>query len=284
METELNIEIRQIDPKTISVRKGWNCRDFSDPENKAHVQALAASIRAVGIKEPLTVILEEKGPVLINGESRLRAIRLLEKEGHVVPLVPVIIDKPGLSEGDKLAEQIIRNSGKAYTVLEQAAVFERLNALGWDDKQIAEGAGLTLERVRQIKSLTAAPEPVKEQVRAGTVSATLVQRVISQSESPEEVEEKVMTALERAKAEGKETAGPRHLAPRARQPAEPPAPAPAPAAPEQLPETHMIRVSAKSLMAELMGYAETERKKGGVVSVTFQVPAERWARIKAAVH
>ena len=80
--------IYHIDPKTISVRKNWNCRDFKDPANLQHVEQLAESIKEAGVKEPLTVVMEGKTPVLVNGESRLRAIQRLKEQGHVVETVP----------------------------------------------------------------------------------------------------------------------------------------------------------------------------------------------------
>ena len=61
--------IYHIDPKTISVRKNWNCRDFKDPANLQHVEQLAESIKEAGVKEPMTVVMEGKTPVLVNGDT-----------------------------------------------------------------------------------------------------------------------------------------------------------------------------------------------------------------------
>ena len=48
-------DIYQIDTRKLQNKEGWNSRDFSDPANIAHVEALAASIAEVGVQEPMKV-------------------------------------------------------------------------------------------------------------------------------------------------------------------------------------------------------------------------------------
>lgn len=271
--------IFHVDPATIQVSPGWNCRDFDDPKNETHVKRLAESIRRKGVKEPLTVVEAGGRYVLINGESRLRAIRLLADQGHIVSTVPVQVDASDLSDGEKFAEQIIRNSGKPYTVLEQCAVFLRMRALGLDDKNIAYSAGMTLERMRQIMSLNEASPKVRKLIQSGAISATAVQRLISQGAGPESVEDRVEDAVRRARAEGKTKAGPRHL--KAQQTDAGTEDGPVHPTP---PSQAMIRVSAKALMAELLKYqSSAPKRQGKTVSVSFRIPEDRWERIKGAV-
>jgi len=280
--------IYHIDPKTVSVRKNWNCRDFGDPQNRAHVEQLAESIKEAGVKEPLTVVMEGKVPVLVNGESRLRAIQRLEEQGHIVETVPVQLDDPDISEADKFAEQILRNSGKPYTVLEQCEVFLRLRDLGWDDKKIAQYAGMTIERMRQIVLLRHATPAVRRQIQEGTVSATIVQRLLAQEERDGEAAEvRVNEAIARAKAEGKDKVGPRHVKPKTEPGAEP-IPMPEPAAETELsPDLHRppVRVSAKSLLSELVTYVDKEpAKRGDTVTVTLKIPRDRWDKISKSTY
>ncbi len=274
--------IHHIDPKTIKVRRGWNCRDFNDPENQEHIERLANSIREIGVKEPLTVVMEGKSPVLVNGESRLRAIKLLAKDGHKVETVPVQLDDPEIDEASKFAEQISRNSGKPYTVLEQCAVFCRLRDLGWNDKQIGDHAGLTDERARQIISLEMANEAVRKLIHKGKVSATLVQRVIAKSDSSEEVDEAINEAMQRAVTEGASKVGPRHLKTK-EKPADAPPPTPDPDLPFEPMEQE--RVSSKNLLNELLRYVDKEPKMGAdTVTVTMKVPRSRWERISGRTY
>lgn len=267
--------IFHVDPKSIKIRKGWNCRDFSDPANLEHVKALAISIRAVGVKEPLTVVEEGGDLILVNGESRLRAIELLAKDGIKIETVPVQVDPDDTDEQTKLAEQIARNTGRPYTVLEQCDVFTRLRSLGMDDKEIAANAGMTLERMRQIVSLSRAPKSVWKLIRADKVSATLVQRIISGAEDDSEIEAQVKEAVSRAAAEGKEKAGPRHVVKR-----KAPEPKDVPGS-----DRPMLRVSAKSLMTELLGYQVKEPvSRGKSVTLTLKVPIERWEIIRESTN
>lgn len=278
--------IYHIDPKTISVRKNWNCRDFTDPHNRAHVEQLAETIREAGVKEPLTVVMEGKKAVLVNGESRLRAIQRLAEQGYIVETVPVQLDDPDLGEAEKFAEQILRNSGKPYTVLEQCEVFLRLRKLGWDDKKIAQNAGVTIERMRQIVLLKHATPAVRKMVQEGTVTPTIVQKLLQQEERDGKAAElRVNDALERAKAEGKGKISPRHVLPK-EEAAETPIvqraePTDAPA------EVHVppVRVSAKSLLTELVTYVEKEPgPRGDTVTVTLKMPRDRWEKMTKSTY
>ena len=214
-------DLFRLNPDLIVIADGWNARDFEDPENQAHVRALADSIREVGVKEPLTVYMHDGQPTLTNGESRLRAVRLLQSEGVEIKTVPVQTEPKQASEADRLASQIIRNSGKQFSVLEMSSVFCRLLDYGWTEKDIASRGGMTVERVKQIVSINQAPAQTKAMVRKGLVSATVVQRVIAKSKSASEINEKVRAAVEKAKAEGKTKAGPRHVETAPREPKAP---------------------------------------------------------------
>lgn len=204
-------DLFRLNPDLMVVKDDWNARDFEDPDNIAHVERLAESIREVGVKEPLTVYMEDGHPVLTNGESRLRAVRLLQSQGVEVPSVPVQTEPKHASEADKLASQIVRNSGRPFSVLEQSQVFVRLSALGWEDKVIASRSGLTTERVRQIMSLNQAPKATRKLIQQGKVSATVVQRIVAKAKDPKDIDTKVKAAVAKATAEGKSKAGPRHV-------------------------------------------------------------------------
>lgn len=204
-------DLFRMDPSKIEIREGWNSRDFDHPDNVAHVEALAASIREVGIKEPLSGFMEGEVFILTNGESRLRAVRKLLAEGVEIKTIPVLPEPRYASEADHLASQFIRNSGRPFTPMENANLFTRLLSLGWTDKEIAAKTGMTTERVQQIAKLNAVPEDVKKSIRKGEVSATLVQRLQAKGESPSDIKKTVSEAIKTAKAEGKTKATPRHI-------------------------------------------------------------------------
>lgn len=267
-------DLFRMDPKNIVVREGWNSRDFEDPDNQAHVEALAASISEVGVKEPLSGYLEGDKFVLTNGESRYRAVMLLLSRGVEIKTVPVMPEPRHASEADHIASQFIRNSGRPFTPMENAKLFTRLLDLGWTDKDIAAKTGVTVERVQQIARLNAVPESVKHYVRKGSISPTLVQRIQAKAKTAAEIEAQVEEAIATANAEGKAKATPRH-APTARTPKADTGP----------------RTNYRELFEELMSYLGPDEvttstvgpdKGASYQNGAFTVPIERWQAMQAA--
>ncbi|MGI9505359.1 MAG: hypothetical protein ACR2RE_20160, partial [Geminicoccaceae bacterium] len=155
-----------------------------------------------------------------------------------------------------------------------------------DDKKIAQNAGVGIERMRQIVLLRHATPAVRKQIQDGTVSATIVQKLLQQEERDGEAAEmRVNDAIERAKAEGKSKVGPRHVLPK-EEAAETPIPEAA-VETEVSSELHRppVRVSAKSLLSELVTYVDKEPpKRGDTVTVTLKMPRDRWEKITKSTY
>lgn len=254
-------DLFRMDPKQITIRHGWNSRDFDLEENIQHVDQLAESIREVGVKEPLSGYLEDDTFVLTNGESRLRAVLKLLSEGVEIKTVPVQPEPRYASEADHLASQIIRNSGKPFTPMENAKTFSRLLDLGWTVAEIAKKTGITTERVHQIARLNAVTETVRKHVQRGEITPTLVQRIQAKAKNAGEVEEQVVDAIKTAQADGKKKATPRH---HARKDAKPKAPA--------------ARTNYRDLFEELMSYVTSteEESSDTTTEVVASIPKDRW--------
>lgn len=251
--------IFRVKPEVLKVRDHWNCRNFEDPDNVQHIHELKESIRHRGVQEPLTVRVEGDDIWVVNGECRLRACLELAAEGHPVESVPCQSEGRHVSEADEVESQIIRNSGKPFAPLELCAVFHRLYDLGRTEDQIAEAAGYTAERVRQIMLLNRATERTKEMIRRGEVSATMVQRALEHGGKPIEAERLVRKALKTAQKSGAKRASPKHLS-AANQRAAP-------------------RPDYKGLVGEIVGSAKPRHRKDG--SVTITLPGEVWAKLTA---
>jgi ParB-like chromosome segregation protein Spo0J len=206
-------DLLHLDPTDIRVLDDWNSRDFEDPENIAHVAGLIESIRDVGVLEAVTVYWKDGGAILENGESRLRAVMALREQGVEIKTIPALASSRHASDADRVAAQMVRNSGKPFTVLEQARVFTQLSGFGWPDKDIAARCGLTVERVRQIMSLASVPQATQDLIKAGKISATVVQRIANKADTPEAVDAAVKAAVSAATKDGSAKAGPRHVAP-----------------------------------------------------------------------
>jgi nucleotide-binding universal stress UspA family protein len=114
----------KIDPRKIIIIEGFNGRiDFGD------IESLALDIHENGLSQPLTVRVG--GPnadtiKLVDGERRLRAILLLLEQGHEIPTVKCQSEGSRVKPLDRLFMQLSANSGKNFTLLEKAFLYERI--------------------------------------------------------------------------------------------------------------------------------------------------------------
>lgn len=202
-------EIHQIDPRIIKVRPNWNGRDFTDPANIEHVDSLAISIAEIpGVKEPLTVSWENGEVWLSDGECRLRAVLKVINSGVDIKTVPVKAEDRYSNDADKLFYQVLRNSGKPFSNMEQARVYKRLLDLGWQQNDIAKKVGVTPSRVSQVLDLLRLPEPIKEMLSKGQVSAGMAIAAINEH-NPAKAVEVLKDAVAIAATQGRTRAMPK---------------------------------------------------------------------------
>jgi len=201
-------DIFRVNPYLIRVKDGWNSRDPNDTANHAHIDLLAQSIAENGVLEAVTVFWEGGAPTLTDGHCRLLAtFRAIEVYGADVRTIPAKTEVKGADEAQRLASQIIRNSGKPLSALEMATVCFRLTGYGWAEKDIAKKAGLSPSRVGQLLELHAAPAEVKRMVAAGEVSATLVRDVMRKNDQDgAAAARELKDAVTKAKDKGKSKA------------------------------------------------------------------------------
>lgn len=201
-------DIHRINPKLIHIKPNWNSRDFNDPANKEHVEILAKSIAEIGVQEPLTVNWEGGKAWLEDGECRLRATLYAIEHLNATDLktVPVKSGERYANEADRLFSQRIRNSGKPFTVLEDAKLFKRLLGLGWQQGDIAKKAGISAARVSQILDYNTMPEGVKAMVHNGQVAASTAMVVVKAEGSKAEAALKQGWGVAASEGKGKVTA------------------------------------------------------------------------------
>lgn len=195
----------RVDPRVIQIKAGWNGRDMSAVENQEHVDQLAKSIAEVGVKEPITVYWEDSKAWVSDGHCRLLAtMRAIEQYGAGDKLKTILVKSEDryTNEADRVFSQIIRNSGKPFTGLEQAHIFKRLLDFGWEQKDIAVKAGYSGGRVSQILSLLTLPQGVKEMVNAGQVSATMAVQTVKAALNGTAAEQALKAGLATAQATG----------------------------------------------------------------------------------
>jgi len=216
-------DMPMIDPRILVIEDGHNPRDYSLPENRAHLDEFKLSIKANGVIEPLLVRWDAgtKSAIVVDGECRLRATLELIAEGCEIAAVPVIQVQGG-NEADRLLTAITANTGKPLSKWELGTAFQRLYKFGWSEEQIATKTGYRASFITEAMELADAPIEVKKMLseRAVTPSLALEELRVNGSAAVESLRKK---ATER-KASGK-------TGPAARPKAANPKPQPAPPSP-----------------------------------------------------
>lgn len=203
-------DIYRMAPKDLYIKPEWNSREEDDPENAAHIDMLADSIAAVGVKQPLTVYWEDGKAFISDGHMRYKGVIRAIANGAEIKHIPVQTEDRTSSEGDRIFSQIVRNSGKPLSAIEQAKVFQRLIAFGWTIADIATKAGLSRTRVDELLKLYAADPAVTDLVKTGQVAATLAIQTLKKKGKA--TAETLLDAVATAKKSGKKKATAKHIA------------------------------------------------------------------------
>lgn len=172
------IEAPKIRPEKIIIRQGFNFRDTSTPEVRAHIDWLKRSILESGVREPVDVEFTDGKVYLVAGECRTIAAQELRKQGWDgwIPAIAVRGDEPTV-----LANSIIDNGGLLPSILEFGQAFSRLGAYGWDVERIANYVPTSVANthakarkfVQDALELHEAPLEVKEAVAKGVEGVTV---------------------------------------------------------------------------------------------------------------
>ncbi len=195
-------DLLKIDPRQLHIKAGWNLRDMSAADTVEHIDMLAQSIAEIGVQVPLRAYWEDGKAWITSGHCRLAgAIKAINVYKAELKTVPVQIEDRYANEADRILGQIVHNSGKPFSQLEQAKVFKKLVDLGWQQGDIAKKIGISASRVSQVLDLLTLPQAVKAMVSAGTVSPTLAVATVSVNGS--QAEQVLKAGLESAKADGK---------------------------------------------------------------------------------
>ncbi|HEX9904870.1 MAG TPA: ParB/RepB/Spo0J family partition protein [Propylenella sp.] len=135
----MNLKISDIHPDPDQPRRQF------PPE---HIEALAASIRANGLMQPIVVRADGKGYLIVAGECRWRAHRLLADAGDKrFAKIGALVQEPP-STIDLRVRQAAENILRAdLTPLEEAGAFQQLVDLGLSPEDVAKRLGVSLARV-----------------------------------------------------------------------------------------------------------------------------------------
>ncbi|MGH7898750.1 MAG: ParB/RepB/Spo0J family partition protein [Candidatus Binatia bacterium] len=132
----------------------------------AKLRELAESIRERGVLQPLLVRKRDNGFELVAGERRLRAARLAGIES-----VPVVVRE--MTDREALEGALIENLQRDdLSALEEASGYVRLmEEFGLTQEEAAARVGKSRPAVANTIRLLQLPEPVREELRGGRLSA-----------------------------------------------------------------------------------------------------------------
>jgi ParB family chromosome partitioning protein len=171
------------------------------------LDALALSIREVGVLQPIVVRKTSSGFELIAGERRLRAAKLAG-----LATVPAVIRES--DDAESLREALIENIHREdLNPIELAEAFrELLEELGLKQETLAERLGMSRSHIANTIRLLQLPPDVQAQLAGGRIQAghgralltlgdaeaqrSLALRIAAEDLSVREVEELVRTYLE----------------------------------------------------------------------------------------
>ena len=212
MNNEINAtkrtDIYQIDPRNIVVVEGFNARKNFD------LDELKEQIHKVGLLNPITVIPfkdKETGAEkyrLVDGERRYRAVMALLAEGEDIKRIKAMYLPKGTKEEDLLIQQLLKNTGKQFSEIEMAKLFNRFKEQwGYTQTEIADKFCKKASFVSRCMALLDLPAEIIEMMERGEISADTARQIANRHKDDVDAQvEDAEKAVNTAKAKGKKTA------------------------------------------------------------------------------
>ena len=212
MNNEINAtkrtDIYQIDPRNIVVVEGFNARKNFD------LDELKEQIRKVGVLNPITVIpfkdkeTDTEKYRLVDGERRYRAVMALLAEGEDIKRIKAMYLPKGTKEEDLLIQQLLKNTGKQFSEIEMAKLFNRFKEQwGYTQTEIADKFCKKTSFVSRCMALLDLPAEIIEMMERGEISADSARQIANRHKDDVDAQvEDAEKAVNTAKAKGKKTA------------------------------------------------------------------------------
>lgn len=169
-------EVKEIALKDIRSSEDNPRREVGD------VEELAASVKALGILEPVLVTPNGKGFTVVAGERRLAAAK---KAGlKAIPAIVRDLDDRQMAE-IMIVENLQRED---LSPLEEAHAFRRLLDLGYKQEEIAARIGRSQSHISKRLALLELPERAAEAVHSGGIPLESALHLTKLKEHPELIE------------------------------------------------------------------------------------------------
>lgn len=149
-------------------------------ELRDHIRGIAESIKATGYlrSEPFTIRMVADTAEVVNGNCRYAACQIALAEGAELLTVPCMLEAPGTTEADRVANMVLANSGLKHSPLEMTEAVKRMLSYGWSESQIAARWGKSRQYITNLLDLAGAAPDVQQAIANGTVSATQAIKLI----------------------------------------------------------------------------------------------------------
>jgi ParB family chromosome partitioning protein len=135
----------------------------------ASVMGLARSMQEVGLQQPIRVRQDGARFIVVDGERRLRAARLIKMKE-----IAAIVEEKPLSVGETVQRQLVSAVQRLdLSPLEKARGIQRLQEVtGWPASEAAGKLGLSNGTVSRLLALLDLPEEIRAGVEQGKIPAS----------------------------------------------------------------------------------------------------------------
>lgn len=181
----------RMDPKDILIA-GLDVGGKDDPLYDERIklpldEAMVESIIAIGVREPVVVVVREGEPIVVDGRRRVlharEANRRLEKLGEPTRDVAVVAEK-GTEQALKIAPLVgehLNNHRVNDGVIMRAKKAERMIARGYDKADVALALGVTQNTISNYLSFGDLCKEAKDAVDAGKISPSAAAKLATLS-------------------------------------------------------------------------------------------------------
>lgn len=166
-------ENAKIELSKIVIREGFNVRiDYGD------IESLAKSILENGQTMPGIVdVLEDGTFLLVEGHRRVKALRLLESQGHTPLYFEAKVNTSKTTEEQRILQMFTTQDNKPLEPVEVAELIRRLVNLGNKPADVARKLGKSAAYISQMLDFASEGQEVKDMVAARQTSVNAVLKV-----------------------------------------------------------------------------------------------------------
>jgi len=181
---------------------------LGDPTDTESMAWLVDSIADGGIQQPLRGYKEGDFFISTDGNRRTAALVVLALMGKELPARVPIRPETYRNEFDLLAVQVVSNSGKRLSALDEARIYDRALKLGYEESEIATKlANGSVAKVRARLELLSLPSHAEAAVRAGYIAPTTAIQIQREADEkgipPAQVQEAIESVIEEKKSNGR---------------------------------------------------------------------------------